>query len=135
MSKKDQNFRNPPDIKIIQLLLETFGLDGLDDDRFFTKEHMKEIQTVEKINLLKPKLKECYLNCKSKIYLNDLTEKKAITVLRQFIKNQNYKVITFEKSVGGRKQMTYRVMYINVDSLSPTKHDEHKNRKYIGSFS
>tara|TARA_B100001115_G_C15500893_1_gene237100 strand:- start:145 stop:552 length:408 start_codon:yes stop_codon:yes gene_type:complete len=135
MSKKDQNFRNPPDMKIIQLLLETFGLDNLEDDRFFTKEHMVEINTVDNINILIPKLKEYYLNCKSKKYLKDINEKKSITILRQFIKNHNYKVITFEKSVDGRKQMTYRLMYINEDFVSPTKNNEQKNRKYIVSFS
>ena len=134
MSKKDQNFKNIPDLKIINLLLETFGLDGLEDDRYFTKEHMKEIQTVEKINLLKPQLQEYYIPCKSKIYLQNLNEKKVITILRQFIKKYNYKVFTFEKSIQGKKHITYRLMYINDDFLSPKKNEMVEKRKYIVSF-
>ena len=40
------------------------------------KENMKEMNTVNNIILLIPKLEEYYLPCKSKIYLKDLTEKK-----------------------------------------------------------
>tara|TARA_B100001094_G_scaffold285827_1_gene300207 strand:+ start:135 stop:542 length:408 start_codon:yes stop_codon:yes gene_type:complete len=134
MSKKDQNFRNIPDLKIIHLLLETFGLDGLDDDRYFTREHMIEIQTVNKIIELIPRLKEYYIPCKSKIYLSDLNEKKVITILRQFIKNLNYKVFTFEKSIQRKKHITYRLMYINGDFLSPKKNESLEKRKYIVSF-
>ena len=117
MSKKDQNFKNIPDLKIINLLLETFGLDGLEDDRYFTKEHMKEIQTVEKINLLKSQLQEYYIPCKSKKYLTDLNEKKCITILRQFVKIHHYKCIGMEKSVKGKKMMTYRLIYSEEDYL------------------
>ncbi len=133
MSKKNQNFKNNPDMNIINSLLETFGLSGLDDDRYFTKEHMKEIHTVQNINELKNKLEEYYLPCKSKIYLKDLTEKKVITILRQFIKNYNYKVITFEKSSQGRKQLTYRLMLVNDDSLEK-KEDNAVKDKYIVNF-
>jgi hypothetical protein len=133
MSKKNQNFRKNPDIQIIQSILETFGLDNLEDDRFFTKEHMKEINTKENLNLLKSKLNEYYLPCKSKIYLNNINEKKCITILRQFVKNYNYKVIGIDKSIGGKKQTTYRLIYLNQDFLSPKKEPEVK-RKYIVSF-
>tara|TARA_B100001123_G_C15220797_1_gene991171 strand:- start:1109 stop:1516 length:408 start_codon:yes stop_codon:yes gene_type:complete len=133
MSKKDQNFKKKPDLKIIQPILETFGLDNLEDDRFFTKEHMKEIKTIENMINLHKNLEEYYLPCKSKIYLKDLTEKKCITILRQFVKNYNYKVIGIEKSIKGNKQTTYRLMYVNQDFLSPKKEPE-KQRKYIVSF-
>jgi len=133
MSKKNQNFKKNPDIIIIQSILETFGLDNLEDDRFFTKKHMTEINTVHNINLLKTKLENYYIPCKSRIYLRDLTVKKCITILRQFIKNYNYKVIGIEKSIDGNKQTTYRLMYVNQDFLSPKKETEEK-RKYIVSF-
>ena len=133
MSKKNQNFRKNPDMQIIQSILETFGLDNLEDDRFFTKEHMKGINTKENLILLKPRLEEYYLPCKAKEYLNNITEKKCITILRQLVKNYNYKVIGIEKSVKGNKQTTYRLMYLNQEFLSPKKEPEIK-RKYIVSF-
>jgi len=134
MSKKNQNFRNNPDMKIIVLLLETFGLDNLEDTRLFTRDHMRDTDTIHKINELVPKLKEYYLPCKCKIYLHDITEKKSITILRQFIKVHNYKITTFEKSINGKKQMIYQLTPVNDDYLSPKKKDDNKIRKYIVSF-
>ena len=134
MSKKSQNFRNKPDIKFINTLLETFGLDGIEDDRYFTKEHMKQINTLDKINDLTPQLNDYYLPCKSKIYLKDINEKKAITILRQFVKIYNYKVFSLEKSINGQKQITYRLMLINDDFLSPKKDEIQTKRKYLVNF-
>ena len=47
---KDQLLKNFPDQKIIQHILDCFGLENLEDTRFFTKQHMQEIDTVQKIN-------------------------------------------------------------------------------------
>ena len=134
MSKKNQTFRNLPDMKIIKCLLETFGLENLEDSRLFTREHMIEINTVDKINEIKSKLSEYYLPCKCKNYLENINEKKSITILRQFIKIYNYKVSTFEKSIKGEKQMIYQLTRINDDFLSPTKNNNIDNRKYVISF-
>ena len=134
MSKKNQIFRNIPDINIINLLLNTFGLDNLDDNRLFTREHMININTVQNINLLKNKLSEYYLPCKCKYYLENINEKKSITILRQFIKIYNYKVSTFEKSISGQKQMIYQLTPISEDFLSQTNNNIIENRKYIISF-
>lgn len=134
MFKKDQNFRNKPDIKFISTLLETFGLDNLEDDRYFTKGHMKENLTVEKINELIPQMNDYYLPCKSKIYLQNINEKKAITILRQFVKIYNYKVFSFEKSIDGKKQITYRLMLTTDNFLSPKKDTQPEKRKYIVDF-
>jgi hypothetical protein len=134
MSKKNQNFKNTPDIKFITTLLDTFGLTGLDDDRYFTKEHMEEIKAVENITKIIPQLKDYYLPCKAKIYLKDINEKKIITILRQFVKIYNYKVFSLEKSIRGKKQITYRLMLINDDFLSPKKENISEKRKYIVEF-
>ena len=133
MSKKNQTFRNLPDINITNTLLETFGLENLNDTHLFTREYMIEINTVEKINSLTDKLSEYYLPCK-KNYLENINEKKSITILRQFVKVHNYKVSTFEKSIKGKKQMIYQLTPINDDFLSPIKNDQTDNRKYIISF-
>ena len=129
---KNQIFKMNPDPIIINNLLKIFGLSGLTDSRFFTKENMVENSTVEKINSMKDELSEYYLPCKSKIYLQNLTEKKCITILRQFLKFYHYKCIGIEKSKNGKKYKTYRLIYHNNDQLSPTKTDE--SRKYILSF-
>ena len=128
---KNQLFKIIPDENIIQDILEAFGLTNLEDTRLFTKSHMKEINTVDKINELKEKLTEYYLPCKAKKYLNDLNEKKCITILRQIVKLYHYKCIGLEKSIKGNKTMTYRLLYSKEDFLE-SPHS--KNTGYILSF-
>ena len=81
---------------------------------------------------LKNTLSNYYLPCKSKDYLQDITEKRCITILRQFIKIFNYKCIGIEKSIQGKKCITYRLIYDNTDQLSPVKTKE--KRPYILTF-
>ena len=128
---KNQLFKIIPDENIIQDILEAFGLTNLEDTRLFTKSHMKEIDTVDKINELKEKLTEYYLPCKAKKYLNDLDEKKCITILRQIVKLYHYKCIGLEKSIKGNKTMTYRLLYSKEDFIE-SPHS--KNTGYILSF-
>ena len=114
---KNQLFKIVPDLQIIQAILEAFGLDDIEDTRIFTKDHMKDIDTVQKITELTDSLKDYYIPCKSKKYLSDLNEKKCITILRQFVKIHHYKCIGMEKSVKGKKMMTYRLIYSEEDYL------------------
>ena len=46
---KNQLFKIIPDLKIIHSILDSFGLDNLEDTRLFTKNHMNDMNTVEKI--------------------------------------------------------------------------------------
>jgi hypothetical protein len=129
---RNQLFKNVPDLQIIQGILDAFGLDDIEDARFFTKEHMVDVDTVQKIIDLSETLKEYYLPCKSKKYLTDLNEKKCITILRQFVKIHHYKCIGMEKSIKGKKMMTYRLIYSNDDYLSSP--ETKKNNEYVLSF-
>ena len=70
---KNQLFKIVPDLLIIQAILDAFGLDDIEDTRIFTKEHMKDVDTVQKITDLKERLEEYYIPCKSKKYLTDLS--------------------------------------------------------------
>ena len=56
MTKKNQLFKINPDFKIINSLLEAFGLSDLEDTRYFTKQNMIDSQTVSKINDFKDTL-------------------------------------------------------------------------------
>ena len=129
---KNQLFRNVPDLQIIQAILEAFGLDDIEDTRIFTKKHMKEIDTVQKITELKERLEEYYIPCKSKKYLTDLNEKKCITILRQFIKIHHYGCIGMEKGIEGNKCMTYRLLYSKEDYLKSPMSKE--KQEYVISF-
>ena len=129
---KNQLFKIIPDLQIIQSILNAFGLDNLEDTRLFTKEHMKDINTVDQMKELSEELKAYYLPCKSKKYLINLDEKKCITILRQFAKIHYYKCIGMEKSIKSNKIMTYRLLYSKEDYLkSPQNKDK---QDYILSF-
>ena len=71
---KNQLFKNIPDLQIVQSVLEAFGLDNIEDTRLFTKEHMKDVETVQKLTELSETLQDYYIPCKSKKYLTDLNE-------------------------------------------------------------
>ena len=129
---KNQLFKINPDAIIMNSLLNSFGLSGLTDTRFFTRKNMLENSTIKIIENMIPTLISYYLPCKAKIYLIALNEKKCITILRQFLKFFHYKCIGIEKSIDGTKTMTYRLMLNDTDQLSPTKAEE--SRKYVLSF-
>ena len=129
---KNQLFKIIPDEKIILLLLNTYNLQDLNDDRYFTKEDMIHNNTVQKINDLKSELTKYYIKCKSKIYLSTLNEKKCITILRQFLKTQNYNVISKEKTKNKIKFSIYRIIQDKNKILS---HKKQETRKIVLDFS
>ena len=129
---KNQLFKIIPDEKIILLLLNTYNLKDLNDDRYFTKEDMVHNNTVQKINDLKSELTKYYINCKSKIYLSALNEKKCITILRQFLKTQNYNIISKEKTKNKIKFSIYRIIQDKNKILS---HKKQETRKIVLDFS
>ena len=116
---KNQLFRINPDLSIVLSILETFGLDGLSDTKFFTKCSIKDINTVEQMNEMKDNLREYYLPCKARHYLDELNEQKCITILRQFLKVHNYTLITTEKYINKKKMGTYRLIKIDDKNSLP----------------
>ena len=131
MPSKNQLFKINPDLNSINLLLDIFGLENLDDTRFFTKKNMVDLNVVSKIHDNIEFFKNYYLPCKGKIYLTNLNEKKCITIFRQFLKSFHYKCIGTEKSINAAKIMSYRLIFNDknqVDSKNNSK------REYILSF-
>ena len=59
---------------------------------------------------MKNELEECYLPCKSRTYLNSLTEKNVITILRQILKTRNYTITSREKYMKGCKFIIYSLI-------------------------
>jgi hypothetical protein len=97
---KNQLFKINPDIHIVNDLLSAFGLEDLED-----------------------------LPCKKKS-LDNLSEKRIITILRQFIKGFGYKCIGSEQSVKGKKTMKYQLIVMEREELSPSL----AKREYVLSF-
>jgi hypothetical protein len=118
---KNQLFRVLPDIEIIQILLNSVGLSSLEDTNFFTKDIIKELNTLDKFKELNDILGTYYLPCKAKIYLTGINDKKCITIIRQFIKVHNYTLISKERYINRKKLCVYRLIKLDDKPKSPPK--------------
>ena len=107
---KNQLFRRNPDRYIINDLMVIFNINSIDDENFyFTKQDLSNLNVVNKMNDIKEKLEIYYLPCKAKVYLNDLNEKKCITILRQFLKHIDYNLDPKEKYINSKKNYLYYI--------------------------
>ena len=59
-------------------------------------------------------LEEYYLPCKRKVYLEDLTLKKCITILRQLVKLYDYLLKSNEKYIKGEKIIIYYIVPVSM---------------------
>lgn len=116
---KDQLFRVHPTNELFMSVLSAFGFSNLDNAHPFSRTDLKNIKTVEKINMLKPYLEKCYIPCKARTYLNNLNEKNVITILRQILKTRGYIVSSKEKYMKGYKFILYRICIKNIEEYDP----------------
>ena len=115
--KKNQLFRKIPSEEIVVKIVEAFGFRSLKDRRSFSRSDLSKLDTVNKIKEMKILLEQYYLPCKARTYLNDLTEKNIVTILRQCIKTKGYTINSREKYLKGDKFIIY--------SLCPLDHKEY----------
>ena len=103
----NQLFKIIPDKLILTELINLFGIQSLDDNVYFTNNDLIELNTSEKLTDMLDKLKIYYIPCKSKIYLNNIDDKRAITILKQFLKVYNYNIINNYKVINGNRHKYY----------------------------
>tara|TARA_Y100001958_G_C21153163_1_gene488797 strand:- start:198 stop:590 length:393 start_codon:yes stop_codon:yes gene_type:complete len=127
---KNQLFKIHPNKELVEKLLNIFGINDFCDNHYFTKEDLIELETVKELNKLKEALRPFYIPCKAKIYLEDINEKRAITILRQFLKTQNYNLYSKEKFIKNIKYNTYTVISID----NNVNINKNKDRKIIINF-
>lgn len=111
-----QLFKKLPDIAFINKLCHLYGIKNFDTNYEFTIRDLEKLNTIENIDNIKYELYEYYLNCKFKKYVENLTEKKSITILRHFLKIINYKVLSREKYSDSRKYLLYNIKNNNITS-------------------
>ena len=107
---KDQLFKNKPDLNMVSDIIKLYGLSDFNDTKLFTKENLKDLKTVEKLNDYLYKLNEYYLPCKAKRFVHDLDEKKSITILRQLLKQHGHNLLAKEKFIKGIKYNFYQII-------------------------
>jgi|TARA_B100001094_G_scaffold330813_1_gene397049 hypothetical protein len=128
---KDQLFKNKPDMNLVTDTIKLFGLSDFNDSTLFTKQNMIDLNTVQKINEIIPRLQDFYLPCKSKKYLTRLDEKRCITILRQLLKQYNYNLLTKEKCIKGEKFNYYQIIQYSNKKINTKQQEE---RKIVLSF-
>jgi hypothetical protein len=108
--KINQLFTKKVDLEVLHKLLSAFGLNGLNDKQLFSKFDLIQIGTLKKVELLKLELSNYYLPCKAKVYLENLTEKKIITILKQVLRLHGYYLQSREKNINTRKIIFYQIV-------------------------
>lgn len=61
-------------------------------------------------------LKKLYIKCKHRIYLENLNEKKIITLLRQLLREHNFDLKAKEKYENGKKYLLYSITKKNINN-------------------
>ncbi len=110
--KKNQLFKKIPSEDFVIKLLNIYGINGFDINYIFTKDSLILNNTLSKINEIINELEDFYLPCKKKIYLKNITIKRAITILRQFVKVYNYNIESSEKFNNYKKYLEYKLSNI-----------------------
>ena len=104
-----QLFCEVPSEKFMTEFLKAYGIQSMSDTHEFSKGDLVELGTVDKLVDMIPELIMYYLPCKARIYLNEITEKRAITILSQFLKLFKYRLLRGERIVNKRKIIFYRI--------------------------
>ena len=120
----NQLFKNIPDRSFVIELINLYGIEDFDDDKYFTKKTLEKLNTIEKINDICDKLSEYYIDCKSKTYLTDITLKRCIVILRQFLRCHGYTLFSKEKFVKGEKQTIYKIVKLDKEVVVPKRKEK-----------
>ena len=110
---KYQLFKTIPSIDFVITLMKLFGINSFDENIFYTKMSFINNNVIEKLQNIKDDLDYYYINCKAIKYNNIKTLKNAITLLRQFLKNYGYKVVSIEKYYNKKKEIVYYIKNVN----------------------
>ena len=95
-------------VKQIVSLLINYDFDDIYYE--FTKKIISEKRVIEKIEPFIEELKKYYLKCKHIKYLENIDDKKYITILRQILRPYNYSIKAYEKYNNGEKYLLYVIM-------------------------
>ena len=125
----NQLFKNMPDRSFVITLINLYGISDFDDDKYFTKNTLEKLNTVEELKEIKDKLSEYYISCKANTYLKDITLARSIVILRQFLRCHGYTLFSKEKFVKGEKQTIYKIVKLDKEVVVPKT-----NKKIVVSF-
>jgi len=110
IDKKDQLFRKNIDYLFLKNIFKDLFDIELDDNinYNFSKNTIITRNIISKIEEHIEEIKKYYIICKQKIYLEDLNEKKVITLLRQLLRTNNFELKSKEKYDNSKKYLLYK---------------------------
>ena len=120
----NQLFKNRPNRNFVINLLNLYGIDDFDDNRFFTKKNLEALNTVEKLNEISDEITKYYIPCKAKTYLKNIDINRSIVILRQFLKCYGYTLFSKEKFIKGEKNTIYKIVAIDKEINTPKKKEK-----------
>lgn len=107
---KNQLFsKEHPPIELVNKIISIMINKDLIDTIYFefSRKILVSKKVLEKINEYIPELKNYYLKCKHNKYLENLNEKKIITLFRQILRPYDYNICAVEKYNNGEKFLLY----------------------------
>ena len=109
---KNQLFRKEIKFEYINYLIKKlFNIELTENINYnFSKNTIKNKNILEKILSEVDNLKDLYIKCKHRLYLENISEKKLITIIRQLLRIHNYEVKSKEKYEGGKKYLMYNIV-------------------------
>ena len=125
IDKKNQLFiKEIVPFNLVQKILNIIINKDLNDNIYFefSIKNLINKKILEKIKDFIPELKKYYLKCKHKKYLEDLNEKKIITILRQILRLYDFTINSMEKYDDGQKYLLYiiekkKLIFKKIDSV------------------
>ena len=105
----NQLFKNKPPYHIVLKICLYFGIDlnDLSKKNSFTKNELVKLDIESKFTEFEEVLKQYYIPCKCKIYLNNITISKSVTILRQLLKLYSFKISSNESYNNSKKYIIY----------------------------
>lgn len=100
----------PPEL--IKEIVGFFGIYALEKRKSFQNIDLEKLGTLQKMKAKLPELRQYYYPCKAKLFLNEenLTLRRAITILRQIISIKGLTLEVREKFVKKAKILIYTVV-------------------------
>ena len=120
----NQLFRTMPDRSFVISLLNLYGIEDFNDTRYFTRENLETLNTAEELKELEEKLKNYYIPCKARTYLEEITIPRSIVILRQFLKCHGYTLFSKEKFIKSKKHTIYKIVTIDKEVSTPKKKEK-----------
>lgn len=109
--RKHLFFRKIPDQLFLERLLKCYGIPHFGADITFTKDDLRNIHVQEKVIQLLDELRTYYIPCKAKVYLQDISVQKCVTILRQILRLHTCYLLSNQKMKNGQKVVLYTIIY------------------------